>query len=156
MDTITADRIKSLLAHKHREDIYITECKMGSMGSRILDALVIKRTWSPRTVIGYEIKVSRQDFLGDDKWPEYLKTCTQFYFVCPSGLIQKSELPKEVGLIWVSKTGNKLYTKKKSPHQINTMDLDTLLYILMYRADIKTSSFGRRIQKSEKEFWEEW
>lgn len=54
-----------------------------------------------RQVNGYEVKISRSDFKSDDKWTEYLPFCNKFYFVCPPDLIQPSELPKEIGLIYV-------------------------------------------------------
>ena len=51
-------------------------------------------------VRGYEIKVSRSDFVNDTKWQDYLPYCHQFYFVCPPDLIQPDELPKEIGLMY--------------------------------------------------------
>lgn len=57
-----------------------------------------------RTV--YEIKVSRSDFLHEIKNPEKRKTAllfsNQFYFVVPTGLVKKEEIPNECGLIYVS------------------------------------------------------
>ncbi|WP_208112793.1 MmcB family DNA repair protein [Aureibacillus halotolerans] len=44
----------------------------------------------------YEIKVSRSDFLRDDKWPAYKNQCHRFFFVCPKDLIKPEELPDEV------------------------------------------------------------
>ena len=32
-----------------------------------------------------EIKVSRADLLGDQKWPEYLDYCDRFYWAVPTG-----------------------------------------------------------------------
>ncbi len=54
-----------------------------------------------RQTSGYEVKISRSDFVADDKWQEYLPFCNKFYFVCPPDLIKLSELPPETGLIYV-------------------------------------------------------
>lgn len=32
-----------------------------------------------------EVKVSRADLLGDQKWPEYMDYCDRFYFAVPDG-----------------------------------------------------------------------
>lgn len=37
-----------------------------------------------------------------EKWKIYLKYCHTFSFVCPKGLIDKSEIPPKVGLLWVT------------------------------------------------------
>lgn len=154
---ITASRINTLLAEKHKEDIYISECKMGRAGSRILDAWVMKKTWSPKTTIGYEIKVSRSDFLQDNKWREYMDTCHQFYFVCPWKLISKEELPDGVGLMWVSQNGSRLYTKRKAVHRSQMVNNDLLFYILMNRVKITSSNFGyKQYRQNKKKYWELW
>ena len=63
------------------------------------DAITIHR--SVRKVRIFEIKTNRSDFLGDKKWEKYLDYCTYFAFVVPEGLVDKSELPKNVGLIYI-------------------------------------------------------
>ena len=55
--------------------------------------------WRPGKSWGYEIKVSRGDFLQDKKWKDYLQFCNYFYFLAPKGIIKPDELPKEIGLI---------------------------------------------------------
>ena len=52
-----------------------------------------------RQVRIYEIKASRADFLRDGKWEKYLAYCTHFSIVCAAGIVQRWELPREVGLI---------------------------------------------------------
>lgn len=156
-DRVTADRIKGLLADKHKEDIFVTECKMGSAGSRILDGWAMKKTWSPKTTIGYEIKVSRSDFLQDNKWQSYMGACHQFYFVCPWGLINKNELPAEVGLMCASKNGTRLYTKRKAVYKKDADVEELLMYILMSRSKIVSSTFGyKQYEVNKKKYWELW
>jgi hypothetical protein len=51
----------------------------------------------------HEIKVSRSDFFSDvksEKWKKYQPFCSHFYFVCPLGMVQKSEVPIEAGLMF--------------------------------------------------------
>jgi hypothetical protein len=60
--------------HKTRGDFFASQVKMGSFGNKILDAVAIPVTWSPRQIIGYEIKVSNWDFQNDQKYPHYMST----------------------------------------------------------------------------------
>lgn len=55
-------------------------------------------------VIIVEIKCSRADLLGDQKWPEYLDYCDRFFWAVPSGfdyspIESESFLPERTGLI---------------------------------------------------------
>jgi len=64
---------------------------------RRIDIFYFSR-WN-RETMGYEIKMSRQDFLQDKKWKKYLQFCTRFYFVAPKGIIKPEELPENIGLL---------------------------------------------------------
>lgn len=60
---------------------------------------------------GYEFKISKIDFFNEiktEKWKRYLDYCHTFSFVCPYGLIDKSEIPPKIGLLWMT-TINKYY-----------------------------------------------
>ena len=55
-------------------------------------------------VIVVEIKVSRADLLGDQKWPEYLDYCDRFFWAVPAGfdyspIEGEAFLPERTGLI---------------------------------------------------------
>lgn len=92
------DILQYLKAHGFNSnmDLGVSEfCPYGQ--SRRLDLFYFNR-WN-RETRGYEIKVSRADFLADKKWQEYLKYCSKFYFVAPTGIIKPNELPPEIGLI---------------------------------------------------------
>ncbi|KKN71721.1 hypothetical protein LCGC14_0417870 [marine sediment metagenome] len=65
--------------------------------SRRIDLFYFRR-WDRQTR-GYEIKVTRSDFLQDKKWQNYLKFCTWFSFVAPKGVIKLDELPDNIGLV---------------------------------------------------------
>jgi hypothetical protein len=104
---------------------------------------------------GYEIKISRSDFVGDDKWYEYLPTCNQFYFVCPYKLIDPSEIDSEAGLIWTSKKATRLYIKKRAPRRDVEAPVDLLLYILIARTKI-TGANDMRIDNNSVAYWKRW
>ena len=55
-------------------------------------------------VIVVEIKVSRADLLGDQKWPEYLDYCDRFFWAVPAGfdfspIAGEAFMPERTGLI---------------------------------------------------------
>lgn len=152
---MNARDIVNLLAKKHSADIFIDECKDGptQYGSHFrLDGWAMKRSWAKPLVVGYEIKVSRGDFLQDDKWPNYLGLCNQLYFVCPTGLIQPPEVPEGVGLMWVAKTGTRLYTKRKAPYREVEIPESLWRYILMCRCVITREN----AIESPRNYWEQW
>ena len=68
---------------------------------------------------GFEIKVSRSDFLRElarpDKTARYMELCQFFYYVTPSGMVLPDEVPEKAGLIWVNERGCRM--KKKAPNR---------------------------------------
>ncbi len=138
---ITSHDIKLLLAKKHNADIAVAECKDGPtwfVNHSRLDFWAMRRSWTTPMITGYEIKVSRSDFLQDKKWPRYLDFCERFYFVCPNGMIDPKEIDSRAGLMWVSTTGNQIYRKKLAP-ALNKPNIESLiLYVLMSRCEINT------------------
>ena len=138
---INSSQILSLLENKHKKDVFIAECKNGetwnTKGLLKLDAWVLQRTYSPLTTMGYEIKCTRADFEQDQKWINYLDLCHTFYFVCPAGLIRSTDIPLNVGLVWVSTTGRLHIKKRAERHEPDTEKLNALLiYALMSRSKI--------------------
>ncbi|MCK5605658.1 MmcB family DNA repair protein [Candidatus Pacearchaeota archaeon] len=104
--------IKSYLNEGVRADfppryVCIPELAAGESGRRI--DLFAMDCWKGNTRISYEIKVARSDFLKELKHPEKrefaLSISNKFYFAAPEGLIAKSELPIEAGLVEVSDDG---------------------------------------------------
>lgn len=134
---ITAKDIEGLLAARHSKDVFVPQCKTGptqcAHGLLIMDVWTMAKSWAHPLVTAYEIKVSRSDFVNDNKWRGYLDYCNSFYFVCPPKLIQPEELPKDTGLLWVSSTGTKLLTKRKAPYRDVPIPEDLYRYILMCR-----------------------
>jgi len=141
---ITANKILGLLAERHHKDVFVPECKDGPTwsGSHLrLDAWAMPRSWSKLRYIGYEIKISRSDFLKDQKYVEYLNLCNELYFVCPQGIIKEDELTDGIGLLIVSKNGTNLYTKKKAKFREIEIPVGLLHYIIMCRARITKNMY---------------
>lgn len=73
MANVKAHEIKHALARKHErtQDFFLTEVKNGSTYFSnelyIMDGLAIKKSWVNPMITGYEIKVSRNDFLQEKK-----------------------------------------------------------------------------------------
>lgn len=151
---IGAPQILSLLRAKHSNDVFVDECKDGATltGAHLrMDAWVMPRSWSKPATTGYEIKVSRSDFLRDEKWQGYLPLCHRLYFVCPPGMIDVAEIPHEAGLIVTSKNGTKLYTKKKAPDRDVQIPESLWRYILMSRVKVTRERDTSRVG-----YWREW
>lgn len=136
---VRAEDILLELARKHSADFFMTEVKNGPSGwsgSNVrMDAVAIAKSWTHPCIYGYEIKVSRQDFLNDKKWPIYKEQTHSFSFVCPKGLIDPKELGEGVGLIYYSEQSGRLYTRKKATYRECEMNAGMLLYIIMHRLD---------------------
>lgn len=159
MTKFTATQILEQLSLKHWQDVFVPECKNGDSrhGHLRLDAWVMKKSWVNPLTIGYEIKVSRADFMGDEKWRGYLAYCNEFYFVCPSGLIQPEELPDGIGLLWLAKTGTRLYRKKKAVYRDNLKPEDEWhlqKYIIMCRTTISGNTW--HCDEDRAEYWKLW
>ena len=76
--------------------VYVPEF---TYGGRRIDAAVIDV--SKRWIRGFEIKMSRSDWLRDEKWQEYSRFCSSLSVVCPEGLIQADEIDSPFGLLWI-------------------------------------------------------
>ncbi len=137
--------------------MFVKECKDGPSPSVRIDAWAMDKSWAHPTTHGYEVKVDRADFLRDYKMTAYLTMCNVMYLVCPWDLIKPKEIPDEFGLLYVTKTGNRLYTKVKAPHRKVKLKESLFRYILMSRAKIGVSFFSRvAIQVKDAEYWKNW
>jgi len=152
---MTDDKILNLLLEKHSGNLCVPECKTGGTwynpNFRKFDLWVMKKSWTKPWTFGYEIKHTRSDFLADTKWHDYLKYCTDFYFVAPPDIIQPEELPTDVGLIITSKNMARLYTKRKAVHKDVEIPESIFKYILMWRSQII-----REHNQSKYEYWKAW
>lgn len=153
---IRASEITRLLGVRHKNDVFVPECKNGpthTASHRRLDAWVMSKSWSKPLVTGYEIKVSRSDFLSDDKWHDYLDYCNEFYFVTPYKMISPDEIPAGTGLLWVSKHGVRLFKKRAAEYRDIEIPQSVFRYILMCRAHIQAPNYYR---EGSQEYWSKW
>lgn len=144
MKDVTATDIKMALAKKHgNREFFITECKNGPTGRGMLqfDGLAIYKSWAHPKIVAYEIKVSRSDFLRDNKYTLYMPYVHEMYFVVPKGLVDRSELPVEIGLMYYNPENESLITRQKATHRKIEICSDMLLYIIMNRLDSERLPF---------------
>lgn len=147
-----------LLRQRHAGDVFVEECKDGPTqvsGVRHvrLDAWAMPKSWSKPDTHGYELKVSRKDFLRDEKWRDYLRLCHRFWFVCPRGMIQPEELPQDVGLLWASSNMARLVAKRTAVPRDVQIPETLWRYILMCRAKIQREAHG---DSSPLDYWRQW
>ena len=106
-----AEGVKTALENYCQENRLIGVQEASTPGHRF-DFWWMRSSWTKPETAGVEIKVSRGDFLADKKWQHYLPYCEKFYFACPEGLIQDSEISEGVGLIWVTESGAVSFQKR--------------------------------------------
>jgi hypothetical protein len=137
--TVTSADIQKALAHRHQRDFFLTEVKSGSTwsgsGVRILDAVAMRLSYTKPYITGYEVKVTRSDFLRDNKFFTYLPLCHALYVVAPAGVVKREELPTEIGLIWYDANKKTLTTKKKPPARQVEVSTEMLQYIIYSRME---------------------
>lgn len=146
----------SLLRAKHASDVFAHEVKDGPTwnGSPMrLDGWAMRRSWTRPCMTGYEVKVSRSDWLADKKWPAYVNLVNEFYLVAPDGVILESEVPDGIGFLRVAKTGTRLFTVRKAawrepdPGAVMTL----MQYVLQSRATIDAPRTPNTV-----EGWKQW
>lgn len=149
----------ALLAGRHARDMFFAEVKDGPTYSGApmrLDAVAIPKSWAPRRLIGYEVKVSRSDWLADRKWESYVDCCSEFWIAAAPGVVKDGEIPSGIGWAEPTKSGKALRTKVKAAFNARPLDADLLLYLLMHRTE---PSDGRRrwdSREARAAAWREW
>jgi len=156
---VTSADIKIALGIKHGDrEFFLTECKSGptwlhsARGLQILDGLAIYKSWASPRFVGYEVKVSRSDFLSDVKFNTYLPLVHELYIVCPKGMIDRTEIPEVIGLMYYDPKSKILTTKKKAIYRDVEIDANMLLYIIYSRLDSDRVPF----YSTKKEHWKAW
>lgn len=154
---LNADAIVSLLASRHREDVFVPECKNGSsQGSHLrMDAWAMAKSWAHPRTWAYEVKVSRSDFQRDNKWQGYLQYCNEFYFACPSGLIKPEEVPDGCGLLWVASTGSMMIVKRKASFRQVQIPESLYRYLLMARTRVTRDTWSDP-ERGNALYWKNW
>lgn len=157
-EKVTAAAIKAALAEKHWKDFFLTEVKSGPTqlampsGLKILDGLAIRKSWTNPCFTGYEVKISRSDFLRDAKFYTYEELCNCLYVVCPKGMIERTELPESVGLMYYDPEKKTIATRKKAIFRKIEYSPEMLLYIIFSRLDSDRYPFF----STKQEYFEEY
>jgi hypothetical protein len=130
--------------HLHKDAFYL-EVKNGPTWSSHnllrLDAVAFKKSWTKPCITGYEVKISRQDFLRDEKWPGYRQYCHRFYFACPMNLVKLEELPEDVGLIYYNPEKDCIFTKRKALFRDIEISWEMLYYLIISRDKVQKHPF---------------
>jgi len=78
-----------------------------------------------------EVKATKKDYVRDKKLfsleTSYFPHCNYFYIMCPTDIIQKSEVLKEYGLIYVDELNNISIIQKPTKNQKLKTRFDTTL-----------------------------
>lgn len=131
--------ILQALSRRHSKDLFLTEVKTGRTWDNRellrLDAVAVKKSWAHPCITAYEVKVSRSDFLRDEKWHGYLDYCHRLYFACPDGVIELDELPPEVGLMIYNPERDTLSVRRKAQYRNVELPAELLYYIALSRMD---------------------
>lgn len=144
--------------HEKRPSYFITECKTCStyfpdpQGLLIFDGLAVTKSYANPCITGYEIKISRQDFLQDNKWHLYLQYCNEFYFVVLNGLVKKGEIPDNTGLIYYNPETRRLRTIKKALYRKIEEPVGVYKYIIFSRLDEDRTPFYESRAEFAKEY----
>jgi hypothetical protein len=160
---ITAREIVELLAYRHLFDVFVPECKTGATwgASRPLrlDAWACRASWQDGSIFGYEVKVSRADFVADRKWREYLPYCDRFYFVAPRTAVTAADLAgTPAGLVEVTAKHGLRVTRACELRGADPAALSSLLrYVVISRARIGPCWYGRLAERPPTvDEWRAW
>lgn len=128
-----------------------TEVKSGSVwvgAKNRFDLVAIYKSWTKPCIRIYEAKSDRRTFLNDQKWPGYLDYCNEFYWLCPTGLIEKNEVDPRCGLITINPKSGGVHTRKKAIFRdIEPIcKSDLLMYLFMWRMGTKAIGMTREEQ----------
>lgn len=112
---ITAKDMENHLAERYcdsRQWVFLTQVRSSTGGaSRVADAMAFNMYGSTGyEILGFEIKVSRSDFLSElkqmSKSDEIMSYCDKWYLVVPdAAMVKEGELPKNWGLLVLGKDG---------------------------------------------------
>jgi len=114
---VTTRQLEELVRRRFEQDYFLRFEVQGVKGNGRLDAIAVRPSWAKQEIHGIEIKASRSDFLKDDKWPNYLPSCKQFWLVTAPGVMMAAEVPEEAGWLEASANGARLFMRKKAPNR---------------------------------------
>lgn len=163
MGRVTAFDIKNALAERWRKTGragFWPEITVSAPdGDLRLDGVALEWSHQAMWVHGYEIKVSRSDWLRDAKYERYRPYVDTLTLVCPKGMVARGEMPGDVGLMWYDPDKGALRVKRKPGYDALGVDTapvkDRLLRAITRSVfyDPSVSRYGR--YDSAKEYAEQ-
>jgi len=142
---------------KHRPPIVFTEIALaGSWGSEgRLDVVTFssRNEYRELKVRGFEVKVSRNDLLGDlrsKKWHKYLPYVHEFYFAFPDGLATVDEIPEPAGVIIMTEGGGFKFIRRSKPLDATGVDASVVARLL-WRANSEKAAMTQRVREAERQ-----
>jgi hypothetical protein len=131
--------------HDPHTSVFMTEVKNGPTwdASELLrmDAIAMAKSWKRPNVTAFEVKISRSDFLRDNKWHLYADYCNYLYMVCPKGMIQANELPDIAGLMYYDPEIEKIVVKRRAPFRQVEIPAAMFQYMVMSKLDRERCPF---------------
>jgi hypothetical protein len=107
--------------------------QLGPAGSPRPDVFMLRKSYKRFHPVAYECKVSMTDFRRDvtaGKWQSYLKYASGVYFAAPEGMLKKTDVPVECGLILRYESGWRP-VKKPTLRVISDLPRDTWMKLVI-------------------------
>lgn len=114
----------------------------GPNGSIRPDVYTIEKSFAAPNPITYEVKVSRSDFLSDikkGKWQGYLAFSYGVVFAAPKGLIKRTEVPEQCGLVQFN---GEFWTTSKRPTIVPRPLDDQLMLKLIIEGESRETPYS--------------
>lgn len=143
---MTADEIKRRLSRfEGYYGIGVDELTLPDYKHRVDYAIInIQKRW----IRGFEVKVSRADFLRDKKWTNYSQYLSSLSIACPEGLIDKEEVQSPFGLVWLGTNKYNLPTVKWIRRPKNMQKRNSLAWLFTY-VEVIEREFARSWDKKK-------
>jgi len=144
---LSAETIKGILAATYQQNGHAVFLEFrtvnGFINPRYIDVIAVGLYSKNSGIKAFEVKVSRNDFMADvsaftHKHRDALEISTEFYYVCPWGLVGKDEVPSITGLIYVD-SANQLKTVKKATLHVKES-------IPFYNFQAFAKQFGNKVE----------
>lgn len=110
------------------------------------DVLAVEWRYSRLWVHAYEIKISRSDWLRDNKYERYRDYANTLTLVCPKGVIARDEPPEGIGVMWMDPETRQLRVRRQPDYRrdVDTTPVkDRVLRETIYRTSGRWMRFDR-------------
>jgi hypothetical protein len=123
-------------------EVQIPSCEYGRV-----DVIAVKpRMYATKDLRAYEVKLTKQVFdkdIKENKWRKYMNVFHRVYFAAPAGVLKKSDIPDEAGLIIRNENG---WHVVKAPKFNNPEKLDVNSILALLYHGYEESKVARRLR----------